>query len=90
MTADDLDAAAGRSAEAMTARLKTENMLLVPRDFLAKALLAVQLGERMRDAQRSYFRTRTREDLIASKEAERAFDLAVAALDGAHRPATNA
>jgi hypothetical protein len=87
---DDFDAMAKDFADGLTKRLKAHNLVLFPRDVVGKALLAVQLGERMRDAQRSYFRTRTREDLIASKEAERAFDLAVAALNGAHRPATNA
>jgi hypothetical protein len=40
------------------------------------ARLAV-LGAAMRDAQRTYFRTRTHEALLASKEAERAFDAAL-------------
>ncbi len=37
---------------------------------------ALELGITAREAQKRYFKHRTRENLIASKEAERAFDLA--------------
>lgn len=42
---------------------------------------AVRLGVEMRKRQKEYFKTRTREALIASKEAETAFDKASAALE---------
>lgn len=35
---------------------------------------ALKVGVQMRTAQKRYFRTRSQADLIASKEAERAFD----------------
>jgi hypothetical protein len=49
-------------------------------DRLRETLLLAQL---LREAQKTYFRTRDRGDLIASKEAERAFD---AALNDALKP----
>jgi hypothetical protein len=90
MAPNDLDAMAKDFADGLTERLKAANMMLLPRDLVGKAFLAVLLGEKMREAQRRYFRTRSREDLVASKIAEHAFDHAVAALDGAHRPAPDA
>lgn len=86
----DLDALAGEFASELTAKLRQHNLVLVPRDLLGKALLTASLGQVMRETQRRYFRTRLREDLIASKEAERAFDIASAALDAAQRPAADA
>lgn len=47
---------------------------------LIKDLLALMnLAISMRRLQRTYFRTRSREDLDAAREAERSFDLEVAA-----------
>jgi hypothetical protein len=86
MATDDLDAAAKAFSDALTQQLKERGLALMPRLLMGKLILAVQDGENMRDAQRRYFRTRAREDLIASKEAEKAFDRAIAALDGEHRP----
>jgi 1,4-alpha-glucan branching enzyme len=36
----------------------------------------VQMGIKMRERQKAYFKTRTKDDLIASKQAEAAFDRA--------------
>lgn len=44
----------------------------------------VALAVLMRDAQKTYFKTRTREALIASKELEARFDKAVAAREVHH------
>lgn len=40
---------------------------------------ALKLAVAMREAQRRYFQNRTRENLIASKDAEKAFDRAAGA-----------
>lgn len=44
-------------------------------------LQALQLGVQMRNCQRLYFKERTRERLIESKQAEAAFDKAAAELN---------
>lgn len=44
-------------------------------------------GRRMRDLQREYFKTRDRGVLIASKEAEKAFDTMLAQILGKQPPA---
>lgn len=48
----------------------------------ARLLQVVRLGVAARQAQRAYFFSRLREDLIASKAAEQAFDDAVQAVGG--------
>lgn len=45
-------------------------------DVLAQATAALVLAVDMREAQRDYFKTRSKEALIASKDRERAFDTA--------------
>ena len=48
-------------------------------ETLDDMLAALRLGTAMREAQALYFKTRDRSALLASKEIERAFDMAVAA-----------
>lgn len=43
---------------------------------------ALAIAREVRAAQNLYFKTRAREDLIASKQAERALDYALALIDG--------
>lgn len=47
-------------------------------DWHDEAREVIRLGLAMREAQKTYFRTRDRADLIASKQAESAFDKAAA------------
>lgn len=58
----------------MTDRTDIDERLIPP------LLDLLGLGVKMRLAQVTYFKTRTRENLIASKQAEQAFDVAVARL----------
>lgn len=41
-----------------------------------KLRLVIRLGIQMREAQKRYFKTRDRSDLVASKQYEKNFDLA--------------
>jgi len=43
-----------------------------------KMRLVIKMGVTMRDKQKAYFKTRDRDALVASKEAERLFDIAAA------------
>jgi len=61
--------------------LFTDGMLISPVACVAATEIerlreALQQGVAMRAAQKAYFADRSRENLIASKEAERAFDVA--------------
>ena len=50
-----------------------EKLLCNPYDEIERLRAALALGLRMQDAQRAYFKTRTREALAASLEIEREF-----------------
>jgi hypothetical protein len=51
-------------------------------DIVERLREVVRQGVAMRAAQRAYFKDRSRENLIASKEAEKAFDAAARAALG--------
>ena len=54
-------------------------------DLVERLHAALRLGAAMRAAQRAYFAERSRDNLIASKQAEAAFDAATQALTEASR-----
>ena len=55
-------------------------------DEIERLREVVRQGIAMRAAQKAYFADRSRENLIASKEAERAFDVAARAVLGEDKP----
>jgi hypothetical protein len=58
----------------------------VATDAIMRAAELARIGREMRDAQRAYFRLRSSEHLIASKQAEKAFDNALDAFDRLRAP----
>jgi hypothetical protein len=52
---------------------------MTTRQHTPDLLSVVKLGVAMREAQRAYFKNRTQERLVASKQAEKAFDAAARA-----------